>query len=327
MPGSVFRISPETDCTEVNVEWLNQWQPEASTLAQGALRVLVVLLVWWILTRIVRLALNRTEARLLRDASADRPLAVEDRKRVETLVRLLRQVVNVFLFVTLALVMLMQLGIAVGPILASAGVVGIAVGFGAQSLVRDIITGFFFVIENQVRVGDVVTVNGTGGLVEAMTLRTLVLRDLSGVVHVFPNGSVNTLSNATRGWSAYVFDLRVGYREDADAAVSVIRQTAETLRADPHFGPKIIDAPEIFGVDRLDESAMIIRGRIKTHPIMQWEVGREFLKRAKQALQHAGMPPPYPHRQLVLDPAQVMPVATSGSGTTPQRQAREDTGS
>lgn len=122
---------------------LENFRSERAVLMQGSLRIAVVLLVWWLVSRLVRLALNRTETRLLRDASADRPLSMEDRKRVETLVRLLRQVVNVILFVTLALVMLMQLGIAVGPILASAGVVGIAVGFGAQSLVRDIITGFF----------------------------------------------------------------------------------------------------------------------------------------------------------------------------------------
>lgn len=282
----------------MNLDFISQEQ--FSVLLQASLRVGLVLLIWWVITRLVRLALDRTEKRLLRDAAADRPLAPEDRKRVETLIRLLRQIVTVFLFVTLALVMLMQLGIAVGPILASAGVLGIAVGFGAQSLVRDVITGFFFVIENQIRVGDVATINGTGGLVEAMTLRTVVLRDLSGVVHVFPNGNVTTLSNATRGWSAYVFDIGIAYKEDPDAAIAVIRATTEGLREDPYFGPKIIEKPDIFGVDKLDDSAVVIRGRIKTHPIMQWEVGREFLKRVKRALDEARIEIPFPHRTLYI---------------------------
>lgn len=308
-------------------------QIEMAGLVQASLRVLVVLLIWWVLTRIVRLLLNRAEARLLRDVSADRPLLMEDRKRVETLMRLLRQIVNVFLFLTLALVMLMQLGIAVGPILASAGVVGIAIGFGAQSLVKDVITGFFFVTENQIRVGDVAVINGTGGLVEAMTLRTLVLRDQAGVVHVFPNGAVNTLSNMTRGWSAYVFDIGIAYKEDPNAAIAVIRATAEGMQEDPVYASKIIEKPEIFGVDKLDESAVVIRGRIKTHPIMQWEVGREFLKRVKIALDEAGIEIPFPHRTLVFATpdavdarAETLMRATSPVASKTAPQAREDTG-
>jgi small-conductance mechanosensitive channel len=309
-------------------------QVQLAELTQASIRVVIVLIVWWVLRRVVGLLLGRVESRLLRDVAADEPLSLEDRKRVDTLMRLLRQIVAVFLFVTLALVMLMQLGIAVGPILASAGVVGIAVGFGAQSLVRDIITGFFFVMENQVRVGDVAVVNGTGGLVEAMTLRTLVIRDQSGTVHVFPNGSVETLSNMTRGWSAYVFDIGVAYKEDPEAAIAVIRDTAEALHLDPSYFDKIIEKPEIFGVDKLDASAVVIRGRIKTLPIKQWEVGREFLKRVKIALDGAGIEIPFPHRTVVFsDPSlakscqekRMEAVAPAAVRTAPQ--AREDTGS
>lgn len=308
-------------------------QVQLAELLQASIRVVIVLIVWWVLSRVVRLLLGRVESRLLRDVAAEQPLSMEDRKRVDTLMRLLRQIVTVFLFVTLALVMLMQLGIAVGPILASAGVVGIAIGFGAQSLVRDIITGFFFVMENQVRVGDVAVVNGTGGLVEAMTLRTLVIRDQAGTVHVFPNGSVNTLSNMTRGWSAYVFDIGVAYKEDPSAAIAVIRATAEGMQNDPSFADKIIEKPEIFGVDKLDDSAVVIKGRIKTLPIKQWEVGREFLKRVKLALDEAGIEIPFPHRTLVLASAGandareetlMRAVPPAAAKTAPQ--AKEDTG-
>ncbi|TDU25588.1 small conductance mechanosensitive channel [Panacagrimonas perspica] len=308
-------------------------QVQLAELTQASIRVAIVLIVWWVLSRVVRVLLGRVESRLLRDVAADQPLSMEDRKRVDTLMRLLRQIVTVFLFVTLALVMLMQLGIAVGPILASAGVVGIAVGFGAQSLVRDIITGFFFVMENQVRVGDVAVINGTGGLVEAMTLRTLVIRDQAGTVHVFPNGSVDTLSNMTRGWSAYVFDIGVAYKEDPSAAIAVIRATAEGMQSDPSFADKIIEKPEIFGVDKLDESAVVIKGRIKTLPIKQWEVGREFLKRVKLALDEAGIEIPFPHRTLVFassgatdarEETLLRAVPPAAAKTAPQ--AKEDTG-
>lgn len=274
-----------------------------SQLTRLALGVLVILLLWWALQRIVQLTLDRVQKRLLRDVDHNRETSYEAQKRVETLVRLLRQAIGAFLFVTLALALLMQLGVQVGPILASAGVIGVALGFGAQNLVRDVITGFFFVLENQVRVGDVVRINGTGGLVEAMTWRTVVLRDLSGVVHIFSNGAVDTLSNLTRDWSAYVFDIGIAYKEDPARAIAALRLVAADLRRDPVFGPKIIEEAEVFGVERLDESAVVIRGRLKTRPMMQWDVGREYLLRVKKAFDREGIEIPFPHRTLHLVPS------------------------
>ncbi|MBA4283990.1 MAG: mechanosensitive ion channel family protein [Xanthomonadaceae bacterium] len=238
--------------------------------------------------------------------------------------------IRIVLFVTLALVLLMQLGVEVGPLVASAGIIGLAVGFGAQSLVKDVITGFFMVMENQMRVGDVVTINGTGGLVETMTLRTVVLRDLGGVVHIFPNGSISTVSNATRGWSAYLFDIRIAFREDPDLVIAALRDVCDELLADPLFGPKILAPAEIFGVDRIDDSAVIIRGRIKTHPIMQWEVGRELLRRVKKQFAARGIEIPFPQRGLHLasgplpDARPAARPRAAAPVTTPQ--AREDAG-
>lgn len=275
---------------------------DVSHLTRLALGVLVILFLWWVLQRIVQLTLDRLQKRLMRDVDRNRETSYEAQKRVETLVRLLRQAIGAFLFVTLTLALLMQLGVQVGPILASAGVIGVAVGFGAQNLVRDVITGFFFVLENQVRVGDVVRINGTGGLVEAMTLRTVVLRDLSGVVHIFSNGAVDTLSNLTRDWSAYVFDIGIAYKEDPARAIAALRLVAADLRRDPVFGPKIIEEAEVFGVERLDESAVVIRGRLKTRPMMQWDVGREYLLRVKKAFDREGIEIPFSHRTLHLAP-------------------------
>lgn len=144
--------------------------------------------------------------------------------------------------------------------------------------------------------GDVAVINGTGGLVERVNFRTIVLRDLAGVVHVFPNGSIATLANMTREWSAFVFDIRVAYKEDVDRVVALLKEVGKRLRADPQFGLLMQGEVEVFGVDRLDDMAVIIKGRLKTHPIKQWDVGREFLRRVKIAFDAAGIETPWPQR-------------------------------
>jgi len=195
-------------------------------------------------------------------------------------------------------VILKEFGVEIGPIIASAGIVGLAVGFGAQNLVRDIISGFFIILENQIRVGDVAIVNGTGGLVEKINFRTTVLRDLGGVVHIFPNGTIDTLSNLTNEWSANVFEIGVAYRENTDRVIEIMQQVGQTMLDDEKFGRLMLEAPEIFGVDKFADSAVVIKGRIKTKPIRQWEVGREFLRRVKFAFDENNIEIPFPHRSL-----------------------------
>ncbi|MCF8432103.1 MAG: mechanosensitive ion channel family protein, partial [Melioribacteraceae bacterium] len=222
----------------------------------------------------------------------------ESQKRIETLTRLAKQGAILVLWVVIGLTILDQVGVKMGPILASAGIVGIAIGFGAQNLVRDFISGFFITLEGQIRVGDVAIINGTGGLVEKINFRTTVLRDLSGVVHVFPNGAINTLSNVTKEWSAYVFEIGVAYKENTDRVIEVIKKVAEELEKDVEFAKAIIEPIEIFGVDKFADSAVVIKGRIKTKPIRQWTVGREFLKRIKIAFDEKGIEIPFPHQTL-----------------------------
>ena len=190
-----------------------------------------------------------------------------------------------------------------GPHPGQCGVVGLAVGFGAQNLVRDVISGFFMILENQVRIGDVAVVNGTGGLVEQINFRTLVLRDLSGIVHIFPNGSITTLANLTKQWSAYVFDIGVAYKEDTDRVIAILKQVGAEMRADEYLGPLMIDDVEVFGVDGFADSAVMIKGRLRTQPIKQWEVGRQFLRRVKQAFDREGVEIPFPHRSLYFGEA------------------------
>jgi len=265
-------------------------------------KVLLVLLLFWVASLIARLALRRLEQRLV-DSAADSREAGETVKRAETLVGLLRQGVLIILWTLAVLMVLRQIGVEVGPILASAGVLGLAVGFGAQNLVRDVISGFFIILEDQVRVGDVAIVNGTGGLVEKINFRTLVLRDLSGTVHVFPNGAITSVANMTKEWSAYVFDIGVAYKEDVDRVIAVMRGVGEEMRSDPTFGPLMVADLEIFGLDQFADSAVVIKGRLKTLPIKQWDVGREFKRRIKYAFDREGIEIPFPHRSLYFGEA------------------------
>ncbi|MFN2348206.1 MAG: mechanosensitive ion channel family protein [Thioalkalivibrio sp.] len=304
---------------ELVLEYLDtvQWDD----LIFSTLRILLILVMAWIVMSLVRGALNRMERRLVENGKQQGDIASEASKRAETIVRLLRQLVLIVVWVMALLVVLNELGVSVAPILASAGVLGLAVGFGAQNLVRDVISGFFFILENQVRVGDVAVVNGTGGLVESINFRTLVLRDLEGKVHIFPNGTIDAMTNLTREWSAYVFDIGVAYKEDTDKVVDILKSVGQEMKADAEFGPNIIDEPEIFGVDKFDDSAVVIKGRIKTLPIKQWYVGREFLRRVKYAFDAEGVEIPFPHRTLYFGEAsppilhRMMNQETSGSET------------
>jgi small conductance mechanosensitive channel len=267
---------------------------------ETSLRVALILLLGWGVLAVVRQLLSRMEGRLKAKYAAEGEPPSESGKRVETLLKLVRQGARLAVWITVLLVILKELGVEIGPILAGAGILGLAVGFGAQNLVKDIITGFFFILENQIRIGDVAVINGTGGLVEEINFRTLVLRDVEGVRHIFPHGTVTTLSNRTRDWSGYVFDIGVAYKEDTDRVCEVLRGVFRELRQDSAFGPSILEEPEIFGVDRFADSAVVIKGRIKTKPSRQWMVGREFLRRTKLAFDREGIQIPVPHRTIVM---------------------------
>jgi moderate conductance mechanosensitive channel len=268
-----------------------------------ALRIVLIIVGVWIALMILKGALRRLEKTLIHRAESEGEGAFESTKRIETLTQLLRQATVIIVWAIAALIILRELGIDIAPILASAGIVGLAVGFGAQNLVKDVISGFFLILENQVRIGDVAIINGTGGLVEKINLRTLVLRDLAGIVHVFPNGSINTLANVTHDWSAFVLDIGVAYKEDTDKVIELMKKVGGDLRKDENFGPLMIEDVEIFGVDKFGDSAVMIKGRLKTKPIKQWDVGREYLRRIKKAFDEAGIEIPFPHQSLYFGEA------------------------
>jgi small conductance mechanosensitive channel len=223
---------------------------------------------------------------------------VESAKRVETLLNIVQGIIKIVIWMIFFMILLNKMGVDFAPLLAGAGIIGLAVCFGAQELVRDFISGFFMLLENQVRKGDVAIIDGTGGLVESIQLRTIILQDFSGTMHVFQNGKINTIANMTKRWSAVVFDIGVAYKEDTDVVAGLMKQVGDELQKDPDFGDKILEPLEIFGVDNFADSAVIMKARFKTLPIQQWTVGREYNRRIKKAFDEKGIEIPFPHSTI-----------------------------
>jgi small-conductance mechanosensitive channel len=261
-------------------------QTVAEWLFRSGLRVGVVLLVSFLVVRTTTSVTGRFEREV---EAASGPDALERLRRAHTLGTLIRNTVNTLVAVIALLMILRELNLDITPILTGAGIVGLAVGFGAQSLVKDVISGFFLILENQVRVGDVAAINGTAGQVEAISLRTIVLRDGEGTVHVFPNGSITTLSNRTKDFSFYLIDLNVPYEEDPDRIMNMIREVGSALQQDAQLGPAILAPVEIFGVDNFTDTQMTIKFRIKTLPLKQWDVGRELRGRLLKRFHEEGV--------------------------------------
>lgn len=264
--------------------------------AKASLRIVLIIVAAYISLRLARLAFNRLETLLIRAIGVTERVPEAAAKRIRTLMSVLWTVVVGLVWFVVVLMTLGQIGVNVTPVLAGAGIVGLAIGFGAQNLVKDLVSGFFLILENQVRVGDVAIINGTGGLVEAISFRTIILRDEAAVVHVFPNGSINTLSNMTKDWSAYVISVNVAYREDPDRVAEVMRRTAEEMIAEPKFQAAMLEPIEIFGVDGFTETAVTIKARLKTQPLQQFAIGREYRRRLKKAFDAAGIEMPLAQR-------------------------------
>ena len=260
--------------------------------------LLLTLVIAFVALRLFKLLLGKGRGIMLKRL-VDKPQDTsEQEKRVGTLMSILSSFIRVIILVMIVMLILRNLGIDIAPLLAGAGIAGLAVGFGAQELVRDFISGFFILLENQVREGDVAIVNGTQGIVEEVGLRTLVLRDVSGVVHIFQNGKIDTLSNMTREWSAMVFDIGVAYKEDTDQVAEVMKAVADELIADPQYAANILEPLEVMGVNDFGDSAVVIRARLKTKPRQQWALGREYRRRLKKAFDARDIEIPFPHTTI-----------------------------
>ncbi len=295
--------------TQISWEAIRLW------LLTTGLRIALVLILTWAGRWILGAGIRKFQEQL-KTRQATRDSAI----RIDTLSDVVRGIGLFALYVTSGLIVLSQLGVALGPLLAAVGIGGLAIGFGAQNLVRDVISGFFILLEDQVRVGDVVSLDGQGGLVEAVNLRHIRLRDLSGTVHYFPNGSIGRVANMTKEFSFYVIDMGVAYKEDLDEVMAVMKRVIDEMRAEESWSESITEPLELLGVERFDDSAVIVRARIKTKPLMQWSAGREFNRRIKKAFDKAGIEIPFPHQTLYWgkdaegkpDPLRVVQMPASG---------------
>lgn len=258
----------------------------ANWLFRSGVRILVIAILTYALLRIIAATARRLEEEMAQVTSPD---MVERLKRARTLSRLVQNALTVLVAGIAGLMVLHELRVDIMPILTGAGIVGLAVGFGAQTLVKDLIAGFFLTLENQIRVGDVAVINGTGGLVEEISLRTIVLRDAEGAVHVFPNGAIEKLSNRSKDYSYAVVDVGVAYSEDPDRVIDVLREAGQALLADPHVGEHILEAVEVQGIETFEEGRMVIRSRIRTVPLRQWDVARAFRRRIVKAFEARGI--------------------------------------
>ena len=278
------------------------------------LHLLVILALAWVL-----MWLSRRLIRLFRDYMMHRTNSVEDTRRIETLARVFRYIATVTITLVAGMLALSEFGISIAPILGAAGVVGVAVGFGAQNLVKDYFNGFFILLENQIRQGDVIEVCGKNGQVEDITLRYVSLRDYEGSVHYIPNGLITTVTNKSRGYSYAVIDVSIAYRESIDEVCDVMREVAAQMRASPGFSGKILEDIDIAGVESWESSSVTLRCRFKTIALEQWGVRREFLRRLKEAFDARNIEIPYPHLTLYAGQdkqgqAPAFRIASSGKG-------------
>jgi len=281
---------------------LRLWGFDFEDLRQGPLgmafaaaaRIALILVIAFAALELAQLAIKRMFARI-----ADRARSARRASQIRTLAPLVIGVVTSTLIVIAAMMALSEIGVEIGPLIAGAGIIGLAVGFGAQTLVKDFLTGIFLILEDIVSVGDVVMIQDFGGVVEEMSLRTIKLRSFDGTLHVFPYSEAQVIHNRTKDFSFAVFDLSIDYGSDIPKAIATMQTVGEALRKEPMFGAHILDDIEVVGVDALADSAVMLKARIKTAPGKQWGVQREYLQRIKAAFDEAGIEIPYPHMKLV----------------------------
>lgn len=273
-------------------------------VVESVIRIAILAVATFAAAELATLLVNRLLARM----AARKEAGVRREAQLNTIGPLLHGVARGVIIIIGLMMILAEVGLEIGPLLAGAGVIGLAIGFGAQTLVKDFLTGIFLISEDIVAVGDVVEIAGSSGVVEQMTIRTIRLRALDGTLHVLPYGEAQIIHNMTKVFSYHVIELGVSYESDIDKAFEVMAQVVEDMRADPDLSPRILEPLEVMDVSALADSGVVLRARIKTPPGAQWGVGRAFNRRIKTAWDAAGVEIPYPHMHLVLpQPAQAAP--------------------
>jgi small-conductance mechanosensitive channel len=272
-------------------------------MAFNALRIGFILVFAYICTRAVGrvlLALRNYSVRMMLKAGGGTEFELE--KRAATIGSLARNTMFALIWVMALLMVLKEMNFDVRPLLAGAGVAGVAIGFGAQNIIKDVLGGMFLMMENQIRINDIAVINGKGGLVEEINLRTTVLRAEDGAVHIFPNGSIQSLANLTREYSYYVFSISVAYKEDTGHVIEVLKELGEQLMAEDPYRSAVLAPLEVWGVDKLGDFAMVIKARFKTLPSQQWLVGREMNARIIKRFGEAGIEMPFPTQTIQFAP-------------------------
>lgn len=264
------------------------------------IRRLIAVAVIWVLAygarRVVKIIARRIIAAV---DDGDDSTFTEAEQRGHTLAQLVKSFGTV-LITSLALLATLDVFVDIGPLLAGAGILGLAFSFGAQSLVKDVISGFLILMENQFVVGDVIEVAGKSGVVERMTLRIVVLRDVEGAMHVIPNGQITTVSNRTRKWARAVIDIGVSYAADTDRVVTILKSELDEFAKAPAWSARVVEAPEVLGVESLGESAVVVRTRVTVQAGAQWDVARELRRRFKKRFDAEGIEIPFPQRSIEL---------------------------
>ncbi len=286
-----------------NIASTDFWKSFLSNLTQWTIKeipsIIFLIIFLVVMLRLSSFLIKRLKKLLIKRVvlSNDVP-DIEAEKRLNTLMGIVRKGIAVIIWAVFLMIFLKKINIDIAPLLASAGIIGLAVGFGAQELVRDFISGFFILLENQIRTGDVAIINGTSGVVEKIELRTITLRDLTGTVHIFQNGKINTVSNMTKEWSAMVFDIGVAYKENLNKVMELMKQVADGMLAEEAYQNLMLETIEIFGLDQFGDSSLVIKARIKTIPNQQWIVGREYRKRLKEIFDLNKIEIPFPHQTI-----------------------------
>lgn len=277
----------------IPIDWMSMvdWPGVVNTL----LKIALILFLAWVAYRMLGVLTRRIERAV--DRGDPKTITIQE-QRAKTMVGLVRNVGLVLITILTLFMILNAVGIKIGPLLATAGVAGLAISFGAQSLVKDIISGLFILFENQFGVGDVIRVSSVSGRVERMTLRIVVLRDVQGVVHVIPNGEITLVSNLTRAFSRAVFEVGVAYKEDADHVMEVMREVGRTLWEDPQWRPLLTEEITVPGIESFGDSSVNIRIMATTMPLAQWDVARELRRRIKRRFDEEGIEIPFPHQTL-----------------------------
>jgi small conductance mechanosensitive channel len=274
------------------------WDTISGWLLDHGVPILIILVATIIAYWVIRATLRRVVTQYVRIKGKGRHSKLWFENRTRTLSAIISSTLGVLLFVVALFMLLSEVGVDIGPLLAGAGVLGIAVGFGAQSLIKDFIGGLFILLEDQFNKGDVVKIAGIAGLVEEVNLRRTVLRDLDGIVHIIPNGEITTASNYTRDWARVNLDISVGYGEDLDHVMAVINRVGKELAEDEHYAKLIMTPPQALRVNNFGDSGIDIKILGDTKPMMQWQVTGELRKRLKKAFDDEGIEIPWPHIKL-----------------------------